>query len=346
MTYNAIAAKDSFSSNDYYKECILLVDDYVDHLELMTVILEQEGYRVVSSSEPKGVAGRIEEWAPDIAILDVMMPGMSGYELCRILKEGCKNKTKFFPVILVTGLAQSEDRITGIEAGADDFFSKPFNPKEIIVKIKSLLRLKRLQDELESTEDVIFTLATALEAKDLYTKGHSERVSAISVHVAAGLGFSEKEVIGIKKAGILHDIGKIGVHENILHKSGGLSDEERGIIRKHPVTGAEICKPLYSIRHILPAIRHHHERWDGGGFPDGLAGYGIPLLGRVISIADTFDAMVSVRPYRAGFPIDRALGIIKNEMNAGQWDPAMASEFIKMAGCNPDFIKGLYSDKT
>lgn len=338
-----ITAKDAFSSNGYQKECILLVDDYVDHLELMTIILEQEGYRVVSSSEPKGVAARIEEWAPDIAILDVMMPGMNGYELCKTLKQACKKK--FFPVILVTGLAQSEDRITGIEAGADDFFSKPFNPKEILVKIKSLLRLKRLQDELESTEDVIFTLATAIEAKDLYTKGHSVRVSAISVEVAAGLGLSEKEVIGIRKAGILHDIGKIGVHENILHKPGALSDTERGVLRRHPVTGTEICKSLHSLRQILPAIRHHHERWDGGGFPEGLAGTAIPILGRVISVADSFDAMVSVRPYRAGFPIDRALGIMKDEINAGQWDSAIAAEFIKMAGCNPEFIERLYPER-
>ncbi len=340
---NIAASKSAFSPNGYYKECVLLVDDYIDHLELMTEILEQEGYRVVSSSSPKDVAGRIEEWAPDIAILDVMMPGMSGYELCRVLKQGCKKK--FFPVILVTGLAQSEDRIAGIEAGADDFFSKPFNSKEIIVKIKSLLRLKRLQDELESTEDVIFTLATAIEAKDLYTKGHSERVSAISAHVASCLGLFEKEVIGIKKAGLLHDIGKIGVHENILHKPGSLSDSERCVLRRHPVTGAEICKPLYSLRQLLPAIRHHHERWDGGGFPEGLAGEDIPILGRVISIADSFDAMVSVRPYRTGFPIDRVIGIIKDELNAGQWDPAIAAEFIRMSGCEPEFISVLYADK-
>lgn len=307
---------------------ILLVDDFETHLELMTAILEQEGYCVIASGDGKEVLKNIEDLSPDLAILDVMMPGIGGYELCRRLKEVFKKK--FFPIILVTGLHQLEDKLTGLEAGADDFFSKPFNPKEITAKIRSLLKLKILQDELEHTEDIIFTLAIAIEAKDNYTKGHSERVSSLSVRLAREIGLSEKEILNVKKGGILHDIGKIGLHEDILHKKEALSQHEIEMIRRHPVTGVEICRPLYSLRQALPAIRAHHERWDGTGFPDGLKGEAIPIAGRIISIADSFDAMVSRRPYRTGFSWADAIGVLQNEKHLGQWDPQLLDIFIKI----------------
>ncbi len=320
---------------------ILIVDDFEMHLELMTTILEMEGYRVISTTDTKEAISLAAANSPDLAILDVMMPGMNGYELCRRLKDiFCK---KFFPIILVTGLSQLEDKLTGLEAGADDFFPKPFNPKEIIAKIKSLIKLKRLQDELDHCEDIIFTLAVAIEAKDPYTKGHSERVSTLSVEMARAIGLPDKEVLNIKKGGILHDIGKIGLQESILHKKGQLSPEELEIIRRHPATGVEICKPLYSLRQLLPAIRSHHERWDGLGFPDCLSGEDIPLSGRIISIADTFDAMVSVRPYRPSFTIAQTLNAMKAESMMGQWDPALIDRFFRLVECNADLLERLYS---
>ncbi len=320
---------------------ILIVDDFEMHLELMTTILEMEGYRVISTNDTKEAISLATANSPDLAILDVMMPGMNGYELCKRLKDIFSKK--FFPIILVTGLSQLEDKLTGLEAGADDFFPKPFNPKEIIAKIKSLIKLKRLQDELDHCEDIIFTLAVAIEAKDTYTKGHSERVSTISVEMARAMGLPDREVLNIKKGGILHDIGKIGLHENILHKKDLRSPEELEIIRRHPATGVEICKPLYSFRQVLPAIRSHHERWDGMGFPDGLHGEDIPLSGRIISIADTFDAMVSMRPYRPSFTVTQTLNAMKAESKMGQWDPALLSNFFKLVECSEDFIERLYS---
>lgn len=324
-------------------QTILLVDDFEVHLELMTAILEGEGYRVIASTNAKDVLAHIDELNPDIAVLDVMMPVMNGYDLCRELK--AHYGKRYFPIILVTGLAQLEDKLTGLEAGADDFFSKPFNPKEITAKIRSLLKLKMLQDELDHTEDMIFTLATAVEAKDNYTRGHSERVSRLSTLLAQLAGLGEREVTNIRKGGILHDIGKIGVHEDILHKTGELSAEELTIIRRHPLTGAEICKPLRTLRHIIPAIKHHHERWDGLGFPDGLSGEHIPLMGRVICIADSFDAMISRRPYRTGLGTDDAIRVMKNERTAGQWDPLLLDKFVEMVSAAPDKTRSFYTDK-
>lgn len=313
---------------------ILIVDDLIDHLELMEVILMREGYRVQATVHVQKAIQFVETLAPDLAILDVMMPRMTGYELCKRLK--AISKRKYFPIILLTSLNQVEDKITGLEAGADDFFSKPFNSLELTTKIRSLIKLRKLQDELEHSEDIILTLAVAIEAKDTYTKGHSERVSNLSAEFASFIGLPEKEVTIVKKGGVLHDIGKIGLNENILHKKSSLSTDERESIRKHPVVGMEICKPLYSLRQVLPIIRYHHERWDGKGFPDGLRGEEIPLTARIVNIVDAFDAMVSTRPYRMElFTTEEVLRIMKAESLSGQWDPILIGRFIEMMEKHP-----------
>lgn len=336
ITPASLALKDDVQS-------ILLVDDFEAHLELMTEILEMDGFRVIASTDAHAVLARIDELCADVAIIDVMMPIMSGYELCKRLKTHFGKR--YFPVILATGLSQLEDKLTGLEAGADDFFSKPFNTREIIAKTRSLLRLKMLQDELDHTEDMIFTLATAVEAKDKYTRGHSERVSVLSARMAQIIGLSEKDITNVRKGGILHDIGKIGVQDDLLHKKTPLSNEELAIVRRHPVTGAEICKPLRTLRHILPAIRHHHERWDGLGYPDALCGDKIPIVGQIIGIADSFDAMVSIRPYRSGLSVDESLRIMKDEQYSGQWNPILVEKFMCMIKSGQAQIHALYGIK-
>ena len=308
---------------------ILIVDDLEAHLELLEAILTREGYEVRATLHPEEALRIIREISPDLAILDVMMPGMNGYELCKRLK--ALSKENYFPIILVTSLNQLSDKINGIESGADDFFSKPFNNVELTTKIRSLIKLKRLQDELESSENVIFTLAIAIEAKDPYTKGHSERVGNLSSEFASFIGLSEAEATTIKKGGILHDIGKIGLSESILHKSHPLSREDMELIKKHPSVGMEICKPLYSLRQLIPIITHHHERWDGRGYPLGLKGEEIPLPARIVNIIDTFDAMVSIRPYRTGsLTKEHVTKIMDNERLLGQWDPYLVKKFLEM----------------
>ena len=294
----------------------------------MEAVFEKEGYKVLTARNAAEALQLAENLSPDLAILDVMMPGMDGYDLCKKLKEG--RGARFFPVILVTSLSETEDKIAGIEAGADDFISKPFKSIEVTTRVRSLLRLKKLQEELDHSESVILTLAVALDSKDPYTKGHSERVANLSAEFAAYIGLSEKEQSLIKKAGTLHDIGKIGIEDYFLHKSGVLTKEQIRVIEQHAVIGEKICRPLHSLSVILPIIRHHHERWDGAGFPDGLKGEQLPLMARILSIVDAFDAMVSERPYRRPISVKKALKKMEEEKNSGQWDSVLLEKFIEM----------------
>lgn len=193
--------------------------------------------------------------------------------------------------------------------------------------MKSLLKLKALQEELDHSENIILTLAVAMEARDPYTKGHSTRVSKLAVDFVSFLGIPQKVQEETKKAGILHDIGKICLTASLLRKPGALTEKEAEAVKRHAVLGEEICKPLFSMRKILPAIRRHHERWAGRGFPDGLDGEDIPIMARILSIVDSFDAMVSVRPYRDRRSVKDAVMAMESEWHKGQWDPQLLGYF-------------------
>lgn len=310
------------------KPSVLLVDDMLSNLELLETVFAGAGFDVFTAPDAYSALNIFESSRIDIAILDVMMPGMDGYELCRRLKNS--NGRQFFPVILLTALTDRQSRITGLECGADDFISKPFDATELITKVRSLLRLKALYDELEHSENVILTLAVAMESRDPYTRGHSTRVGEVSMSFASFLGLGRKEQEQMRKAGILHDIGKLGLSSELLCKGGSLTDEEFETVKRHTIIGEEICRPLVSLKWALPAIRSHHERWDGSGFPDGLSGEDIPLNARILSIADSFDAMVSKRPYRKGRSVDAVIEIFRHERYSGQWDPNLVEYFIDM----------------
>jgi len=306
---------------------VLIVDDLESNLELLEAIFIKEGFRTLLAPDAFSALRLFRYNKVDLAILDVMMPGMDGYELCRHLKD--ISGRQFFPVILLTALTDRDSKIRGLECGAEDFISKPFDDAELVTKVRSLVRLKNLHDELEHSENIILTLAVAMEARDPYTKGHSTRVGSMAKTFASYLGFSKKEQDQIRKAGILHDIGKISLSTGLLSKNN-LNKEEIEAIKRHPVVGEEICRPLVSMRELLPVIRSHHERWDGRGFPDGLRGEKIPLNARVLSIIDSFDAMVSKRPYRNAMSISRALSIFVTERDYGQWDPELVDHFLSM----------------
>lgn len=307
---------------------ILVVDDIQSNLELLEAIFQKAGFIVHTALDSISALEIYNKYTVDIAVLDVMMPGVNGFELCKTIKN--LSKKRFFPIILLTALNDTKSRITGIESGADDFISKPFDTLELITKIKSLLKLKKLYEELDHSENIIMTLAVAMEARDPYTKGHSTRVGELSKEFASFLGFPLKDQELLKKAGILHDIGKIGLSEKILNKPGKLTEDETQAIKKHTLIGENICRPLLSLREILPAIRFHHERWDGAGFPDKLSGEEIPLMARILSILDSFDAMVSIRPYRNTKTVESALLNIESERYSGQWDPELTAIFLNM----------------
>ena len=307
---------------------VLVVDDVQPNLELMEAVFQKAGLQVHAALGAEAALDIYANYQIDIAILDVMMPGINGFELCRRLKNF--SEKEFLPVVLVTALNDKKNRLAGLEAGADDFISKPFDTQELITKIRSLLKLKELHDQLDHSESIIFSLVITMEARDHYTKGHSTRVGDLANDFGAFLGFPGKDLEVLKKAGILHDIGKMGLSETVLKKPAALTREESEEIRRHPILGEEICRPLKSLKDIIPGIRHHHERWDGTGFPDNLAGDAIPLMARILSILDAFDAMVSIRPYRGKRSIEQALWVMEKERFSGQWDPALTGVFIRM----------------
>lgn len=307
---------------------ILVVDDIESNLELMEAIFLKEGFRVYSALGATEAIDIFRKQPVDLAVLDVMMPGIDGFELCTRIKD--ISGKHFFPVILLTALSDRTSRIRGLECGADDFISKPFDTSELLLKIKSLLKLKTLQEELDHSENIILTMAVAMEARDPYTKGHSTRVSKLSVEFLSFLGLSQEDKAEMKKAGILHDIGKICLSQSLLRKPGPLTKEEVEMIKTHALLGEDICRPLVSMKRILPAIRYHHERWDGTGFPDRLAGHDIPVMARILSIVDSFDAMVSVRPYRDRRSVKETLEIMSAERYSGQWDSELLGYFLDM----------------
>ena len=307
------------------KATILVADDSEMNRDLLSDILTAEGYHVVRAADGNQALRIIREKQVDLALLDVMMPGKTGFEVCFSIKS--RPETLFIPVVLVTGLTSVNERIEGIQCGADDFLSKPVNKQELLARVRSLLRLKEFTDELENAEAVLFSLALSIEAKDPYTKGHCDRLSKYSVALAHRLGLAEEQCVALRRAGVIHDVGKIGVPEHILVKKGPLSAEEWEIMKQHPIVGERICAPLRSFRLVLPIIRHHHEKLDGSGYPDGLRGDKIPLTARILQTTDIYDALITDRPYRDALSHEVAMATMREEAKRGWWDQSLIDEF-------------------
>ncbi|MGH9699931.1 MAG: response regulator [Candidatus Acidiferrales bacterium] len=303
------------------QEIILVADDNEANRELFAALLSAEGYQVVCATDGRQALEKVESGLIDLALLDVVMPRPSGFEICRAMKS--KPETRLIPVVLLTSLNSDGDRLTGIMCGADDFLSKPVNKHELLARVHSLLRLKQFTDELDNAETVLASLALSIEAKDPYTEGHCDRLSKYSVAVAEKLGLPEDLRVALRRGGLVHDIGKLGVPEHILLKPGPLTPEERKIMEQHTVMGERICAPLKSFRHVLPIIRHHHEKRDGSGYPDGLKGDQIPLTARILQITDIYDALTTDRPYRKALPTQEAFAIMRMEVKRGWWDGSL-----------------------
>ncbi|MGH9580146.1 MAG: HD domain-containing phosphohydrolase, partial [Terriglobales bacterium] len=270
----------------------------------------------------------------DLVLLDIEMPLLNGFAVCQRLKSN--PETRLTPVVLVTGLSATEDRVRGIEAGADDFLTKPVERSELLARVRSLLSLKAHTDELERAESVLFALARSIEGKDPYTQGHCERLSEHSALLARQIGLPEEQVTALRRAGIVHDIGKVAVSDAILLKPARLTAEEFRTMQEHPAVGERICKPLKSFKLVLPIIRHHHEKLDGTGYPDGLKGGSIPLTARVLTIVDVFDALTTERPYKRAFPATDALHTMEQEVRRGWWDEELFAEFQRLQHSRKD----------
>lgn len=327
MADTAVHPANSYPSPDSRPK-VLVVDDNPTNVELISVQLRPFPYHIFKAFEGEEALEIVKKESPDLILLDLMMPRMSGYEVCKIIKND--PLTQFIPIIIVTALRELDDKIKAIELGADDFLMKPYNKLELTTRVKSLLKLKELHDDLDSSEAIVFTLAETLEAKDVYTRGHSERVARYSVLLGRQLGLGDAEIEDIRRGALLHDIGKVGIKEAILNKEAKLTPEEIAHIKTHPARGYEICKRLKSFKNLLPMIRSHHERIDGKGHPDGLKGEQIPAGARICSITDAFDAMTSNRPYRKGITPLQAADIFERELNSGQWDSYILKKFIEL----------------
>jgi putative two-component system response regulator len=290
--------------------------------------MQAEGYEVASAADGLEALAQVASAPPDLILLDIMMPTLDGYAVCRQLK--AHPETRLVPIVLITALGDETDKLLGIEAGADDFLTKPFSHAELKARVRSLLKLKTFTDELEHAETMLLTLGRTVEAKDPYTQGHCERLAAYSVALGRVLGLQGDDLTALDRGGALHDLGKIGIPDAILLKPAGLTKAEWAIMREHPVIGERICLPLRSLKGVLPIIRHHHERWDGGGYPDGLVGEAIPLTARVLQVVDIFDALTTERPYKPALSQATALAALRDEVDRGWRDPGVVEPFIEL----------------
>jgi putative two-component system response regulator len=307
---------------------ILVVEDDPRNIQILSSLLGREGYHTYVATDGELALDYLDTILPDLILLDLGLPKMDGFEICERLKSN--PATRLIPVVVLTGQSDFVSKLRCIELGADDFISKPFNSTEVLARCKSLLRLKNALDALDDAERVIYAFARAVEAKDPYTEGHTERVTAYALSLAERIGLNDLERAALKRGAILHDVGKIGVPDDILRKPGPLTPEEFDRIRQHPIQGVTILEPLQSVRDALPVIRWHHERMDGSGYPDGLTGDQIPVMVRIMTIADVYDALTTRRPYHESLSPEEGMRILREGAGRGWWDRELVSTFVSI----------------
>jgi putative two-component system response regulator len=308
---------------------IFIVDDEPINVEMMSRLLIGQGYIVSTADNGEAALAQVSEVDPDVILLDVNMPLLDGFEVCRRLKGDAA--TRLIPIVLITGLAELEDRVRGIDAGADDFLTKPFAIAELVARVSSLTRLKRYTHELESAEVVILSLARIIEARDPYTGGHCDRLSVYASALGKRLGLNDAQLVALRRGGILHDVGKIAVPDSVLLKPGPLNPAERALMESHPVIGEQLCRGLRLLDDVCPIVRHHHERYDGSGYPDGLSGDRIPLLAQILSVVDTYDAVTTDRPYRAAASVARGCAELRADVARGWKSGPIVDQFAELA---------------
>lgn len=306
---------------------ILIVDDVPQNLKLLEAMLIPLKHRVLKAEDGEQALDILRKVDIDLILMDVMMPRVDGFEACRRIRSN--PQTQMIPVILVTALDDMASKIKGLEAGANDFLSKPVNRPELIARTTSLIKMKKLNNSLASIENVLFSLAKAVEAKDVYTQGHTERVANLSMALGKRLAFYSPDMTALAYGGVLHDIGKIGIPNEILNKPGQLSKDEWEVMQQHPIMGYNIGLPLEkNLGGALQVIRSHHEKMDGSGYPDGLKGDEIPLEARIVGVVDIFDALTTDRPYRKAMPREKAFEILLQETAQGKLDDKIVRELV------------------
>jgi len=309
---------------------VLVVDDDETVSSLFARILSREGYTVETAANFESARQLLERHPPDVILLDVVLPDAGGFSICKQLKDDAS--TRLIPVILVTGLSDPESRINGRRAGADDYLTKPVDPQELIARVSTAARLKRYTDDLDSAASIVMTLAVMIESRDGLTEGHCHRMANYATAIGRALGLNATDLQTLHRGGFLHDIGMLAIPPSVLLKAGPLEPEEFERVKSHTVVGDELCRNLRSLQAVRPIVRHHHERRDGSGYPDGLAGDQIPLLAQIISVVDTYDAVTHSRPYQRTHSPDDAIQLLRTEVEQGLRERAIVEAFARIVG--------------
>ena len=307
---------------------IVVADDMAPLLETLSETLKSDGYDVYPASDGDIALSLVQSESPDLVLTDINMPSLNGIDLCRQLKEN--PSTRLIPVMLLTGLDGRSERLAGIDAGADDFLTKPVNTSELRARVRSLMRLKRFTDELDSAESIIISLAQTVEARDKYTGGHCERMAAYAATLGIHLGLTIDEVGALRRGGYLHDIGKVAIPDSLLQKAGPLTPDEFEVVKQHTTIGDRLCGNLRLLRMVRPIVRCHHERADGSGYPDGLGGSDIPLLAQIMGVVDVYDALTTDRPYRPALSREDACATLEQEAGRGWRRADLVREFTTL----------------
>ena len=307
---------------------VLLIAARDTEQRMLGSLLRREGCIILDAPCASTALDLLRTCRPDLVIVAGDLADMEGLECCRRIK--AMRRADFVPVLIVAALTTAEDEIAGIEAGADEYMLKPLNPLVFRARISALIRHKTAVDRLEEAETILFALALTVEKRDPATAGHCQRLALYSVAFGIRLGLSQDQLLALHRGGYLHDIGKIVVPDAILYKPGTLTEEEWVVMKTHSVRGEEICRPMHSLGPVLPIIRHHHERWNGTGYPDGLAGDRIPLLARVLQLADAFDALCSDRPYKKVFSRELTIQTLIDEGEMGWRDRELTRRFVEL----------------
>jgi putative two-component system response regulator len=304
---------------------VLVVDEDEQVRYLLRYLLSLEGFAVDEAESADDAHERIDSSVPDVVLIDLAMSATARHGVIRALRADAR--TRFVPVLLITGGASRKEKLEAIEAGVTDFLAKPFDGEEMVARIRTLVQLKRFTESFEEAREVIVALAATIDARDPYTAGHSERVSYYAEMLGRKTGASETDCRLLHYGGLFHDIGKIAVRDAVLLKPGALSEEERAEMRKHPTVGRDLLLNMRTLEPAIPIVHGHHERFDGSGYPQGLAGEQIPLLARIASVADVYDALTTSRPYRGALTRASALELMADEVKKRWLDPELFAVF-------------------
>jgi len=304
---------------------VMVVDDEPAVAEVLRRLLAKEGYSVDVFSAGQAGLDALPDVRPHLVLLDVNMPGLNGIEVCRRLKQD--PAYRLTPVVIVTGQAQRQARLEGLEAGADDFLAKPVDPQELMIRVRSLVRIKRYTDDLDSAASIIIAMALLIEARDGNTEGHCHRMANYATALGRALNLGEEDLQALHRGGFLHDIGMLAIPDSVLRKSGPLDPEEFELMQSHTIVGDSLCGNLRSLESVRPIIRHHHERFDGSGYPDGLKGDEIPLVAQIIGLVDVYDAVTTRRPYQGPHSAEEAIDILQGQVVRGWRRPDLIDAF-------------------